>query len=56
MELPADTGLTIIAYSAEPGSPSADNLRLLASWAAAPSQEDHASQAHDHTAARHSTS
>jgi transcriptional regulator with XRE-family HTH domain len=34
LELPADTGLTIIAYSAEPASPSADNLRLLASWAA----------------------
>ena len=34
MELPADTGLTVITYSAEPASPSADNLRLLASWAA----------------------
>jgi transcriptional regulator with XRE-family HTH domain len=33
MELPADTGLAVIAYSAQPGSPSADNLRLLASWA-----------------------
>jgi transcriptional regulator with XRE-family HTH domain len=39
MELPADTGLTIIAYSAEPASPSADNLRLLASWAATLDQE-----------------
>lgn len=39
MELPADTGLTLIAYSAEPASPSADNLRLLASWAATLDQE-----------------
>lgn len=34
MDLPADPGLTLTAYSAEPGSPSADGLRLLASWAA----------------------
>ena len=39
MELPADTGLTIIAYSAEPASPSADKLRLLASWAATLAQD-----------------
>ena len=40
MELPADTGLTIIVYSADPASPSADNLRLLASWAATLEDED----------------
>jgi transcriptional regulator with XRE-family HTH domain len=34
MDLPADPGLTLTAYSAEPGSPSEDGLRLLASWAA----------------------
>jgi transcriptional regulator with XRE-family HTH domain len=34
MELPADPGLTLQAYSVEPGSPSADALDLLASWAA----------------------
>lgn len=34
LELPADTGLTIIAYSAEPATPSHDALNLLASWAA----------------------
>jgi hypothetical protein len=34
MELPADPGLTLTAYSAEPGSPSEDGLRLLASWTA----------------------
>jgi transcriptional regulator with XRE-family HTH domain len=34
LEIPADPGLTIIAYSAEPGSPSQQALDLLASWAA----------------------
>ncbi len=34
LELPAAPGLTMIAYTAEPGSPSEDGLRLLASWAA----------------------
>jgi transcriptional regulator with XRE-family HTH domain len=34
MELPADPGLTLNVYTAEPGSPSADALGLLASWAA----------------------
>ncbi|MFG2036571.1 helix-turn-helix transcriptional regulator [Dactylosporangium sp. NPDC048998] len=33
MPLPADPGLTMTAYHAEPGSPSQDGLRLLASWA-----------------------
>ena len=34
MDLPAEPGLTLTAYTAEPGSPSADALTLLASWAA----------------------
>jgi len=34
MELMADQGLRLNAYSAEPGSPSQDALNLLASWAA----------------------
>jgi transcriptional regulator with XRE-family HTH domain len=34
LELSADSGLAIIACSAEPGTSSDDNLRLLASWAA----------------------
>ncbi len=34
MALEADEGLTLTAYAAEPGSPSHDALRLLASWAA----------------------
>ncbi|MFJ4407083.1 helix-turn-helix transcriptional regulator [Streptomyces sp. NPDC088910] len=44
LELPADTGLTIMAYSAEPGTPARDALDLLASWAATNDREaaDHA--------------
>jgi transcriptional regulator with XRE-family HTH domain len=34
LEIPADPGQTIVAYSAAPGSPSAQALGLLASWAA----------------------
>jgi transcriptional regulator with XRE-family HTH domain len=34
MDLPADPGLSLIVYSAEPGSSSQDALHLLASWAA----------------------
>jgi hypothetical protein len=34
MERPADTGLTLLAYTAEPDSRSQDALKLLASWAA----------------------
>lgn len=34
MDLPADPGLSLVVYSAEPGSASDDGLRLLASWAA----------------------
>jgi transcriptional regulator with XRE-family HTH domain len=34
MELSADTGLTLTAYTARPDTPSAERLQLLASWAA----------------------
>ena len=34
LELPGDAALTLTAYSAEPGTLAADNLALLASWAA----------------------
>ena len=34
MELRADTGLTILTYTAEPGSRSEEALNLLASWTA----------------------
>ncbi|WP_258074154.1 hypothetical protein [Arthrobacter sp. Y81] len=32
MQLPGDEGLTLIAYSAEPGTPGYDALNLLATW------------------------
>ena len=38
LELPGDTGQRINVYTAEPGSPSAEAIRLLASWAATPRQ------------------
>jgi hypothetical protein len=40
MELSADTGLTMFAYTAEPGSKSDEALNLLASWAATPDQTE----------------
>jgi transcriptional regulator with XRE-family HTH domain len=39
IELPGDPGLVIVAYTAEPGSSSAEAFSLLASWAA--SEEAH---------------
>jgi transcriptional regulator with XRE-family HTH domain len=39
LDLPADDGVTIATYSAEPGSRSAQALDLLASWAATPASE-----------------
>ena len=42
MALEADEGLTLTVYTAEPGSPSHDALRLLASWAATGSRQDSA--------------
>lgn len=40
MELTSDTGLTMIIYSAEPGSPSADAPSLLASLHAQPAEPE----------------
>jgi transcriptional regulator with XRE-family HTH domain len=34
MDIPAEPGLVLTAYTAEPGTPSADALALLASWSA----------------------
>jgi hypothetical protein len=34
MQLAADTGVAMLAYSAETGTPSGDGLKLLGSWAA----------------------
>lgn len=39
LDVTADTGLTLTAYSAEPGSASEDALKLLASWAATRTEE-----------------
>ena len=33
MNLPADPGLTLVAFTAEAGTPADDALRFLASWA-----------------------
>jgi MmyB-like transcription regulator ligand binding domain len=38
LEIPADPGLTIVAYTAEPDSPSLQPLNLLASWTSTPDQ------------------
>ena len=38
LELPADAGLTIFAYTAEPNSPSYDAVNLLASWTSTPDE------------------
>jgi transcriptional regulator with XRE-family HTH domain len=40
MQLSADRGLTMFAYTAEPGSKSSQALDLLASWAATPDRAD----------------
>jgi transcriptional regulator with XRE-family HTH domain len=40
MLLPADTGLTMLVYTAEPGSPSHDAISMLASWVATHPQVD----------------
>ena len=34
MELPSEPGLTLSVYTAAAGTPAADGLKLLASWAA----------------------
>ena len=50
MALEADEGLTLTAYTAQPGTPSHDGLKLLASWAATDHGEDSNGQSQaDHT-------
>ncbi|MCU1555416.1 MAG: hypothetical protein JWM13_2902, partial [Arthrobacter sp.] len=39
MELPANPGWTMFAYTAEPGSATDERLKLLASWAATTASE-----------------
>jgi transcriptional regulator with XRE-family HTH domain len=43
MELPSDPGQSLLIYGAEPASATADALRLLASWTAAPPARELAS-------------
>jgi transcriptional regulator with XRE-family HTH domain len=43
MALEADEGLTLTAYTAQPGTPSHDGLKLLASWAATQQREGNGS-------------
>ncbi|MDH6134052.1 transcriptional regulator with XRE-family HTH domain [Kitasatospora sp. MAA4] len=38
LRLPSDPDQVLLAYHAEPGSPSAESLRLLASWTATPAE------------------
>jgi len=45
LELPADSGLTIFTYAAEPGSRSEGALKLLGSWAATANHAEAASTA-----------
>ncbi len=46
LDLSADAGLSLLVYTAEPGSATGDALRLLASWAATQQSEaDQAQQA-----------
>jgi transcriptional regulator with XRE-family HTH domain len=44
MAIEADEGLTLTVYTAEPGTPSHDGLKLLASWAATSQLQDNADQ------------
>ncbi|GAB2889495.1 helix-turn-helix transcriptional regulator [Streptomyces deserti] len=45
LDLPGGQGLSITVYSADPGTPAADTLKLLASWAASQNWDAAASQA-----------
>ncbi|WP_436948794.1 helix-turn-helix transcriptional regulator [Streptomyces sp. SudanB52_2052] len=45
MEMAAEPGLTLTVYTAEPGSPSEEALRVLASWAATQGADSPAHQA-----------
>jgi transcriptional regulator with XRE-family HTH domain len=53
MEFPSDPGLTLLVYTAPAGSPTADALTLLASWASTQDHHDEAHPASDITIAAH---
>jgi hypothetical protein len=42
MTLPDESGLSLVVYSAPPGTPAADSLKLLAAWSATTRQEQDA--------------
>ncbi|MBE8523964.1 helix-turn-helix domain-containing protein [Amycolatopsis sp. H6(2020)] len=44
LDLPGEGGLSITVYSADPGTPAADALKLLASWAATQEQDSAAAR------------
>ncbi len=44
MEFPAHPGLTLLVYTAPAGTPAADGLKMLASWAATQSIADHSTK------------
>lgn len=44
LDLPGDTGLTIITYTVEPATPSAQALQFLASWASQEATENPSSR------------
>lgn len=46
LAITADPGHVLLVYSAEPGSPSAERLRLLASWAASQPADPSGDRAH----------
>jgi hypothetical protein len=50
MDLPADPGLSLVIYSAEPGSASQDALYLLASWTVSDEQSTAANEPSSATA------
>jgi transcriptional regulator with XRE-family HTH domain len=47
LAITAEPGLVLLLYTAEPGSPSAERLRLLASWAATPVAAETPGAIHD---------
>jgi len=40
LELSTDRGLQLVAYAAEPATPSSDGLRMLGSWAVTVANRD----------------
>ncbi|MFC9454185.1 helix-turn-helix transcriptional regulator [Streptomyces sp. NPDC056983] len=48
LDVAGDTGLSITVYSAEPGTPAEDSLKLLASWAATNDAAQAGNTQHEH--------